>query len=164
MTGGGVVDEPDQHRHDDNAGNDRHDRFNRDGQLPVKEADRLQTGDNGGKALGVGGPGQLGHLLQQIADADRCDQDGQRRGLAQGAVGDALYRDAEQRADHHRQDDGQHRVHACRAEGKKDNIAADHDDIAVGEVQHLGNAVDHGIAQCDQCVDTAQTDAVDQIG
>ena len=85
-------------------------------------------------------------------------------GLAQGAVGDALYRDAEQRADHHRQDDSQHRVHACRAEGKKDNIAADHDDIAVGEVQHLGNAVDHRIAQGDQRVNAAQADTVDQVG
>ena len=164
VAGGRVVDEPDQRHHDDDAGDDGDDRLSGDGQLTVKQGDRLHAGDNGGEALGVGGPGQLGHLLQKVADADGRDQDSQGRCFTQRAVSDALDRDAEHRADDHRKDDGQHRVHARRAESKEDDIAADHDDIAVGEVQHLGNAVDHGIPQGDQCVNTAQADAVDQVG
>ena len=116
------------------------------------------------KALGVGGPGQLGHLLQQIADTDGRNQHRQRRRFTQGAVSHALDRDAQNGADHHREHDGQNGVHTRRAKRKKDNIAADHDDIAVGEVQHLGNAVDHRIAQRNQCVNTAQTDTIDQVG
>ena len=42
------------------------------------------------------------------------------------------------------------------AERKEHDIAADHDDIAMGEVQHLGNAVDHRIAQRDECVYAAE--------
>ena len=53
---------------------------------------------------------------------------------------------------------------ASRAKGKEHNIAANHDNVAVGEVQHLGNAVDHRIAQGDQRVNAAQTDTVDQVG
>ena len=33
----------------------------------------------------------------------------------------------------------------------------------MGEVQHLGNAVDHGVAQGDDGVDAAQGQAVDQV-
>ena len=104
------------------------------------------------------------HLLQKVADADGRNQDGQRRGLTQRAVGDALDRNAQNGADDHRKDNGQHGVHTRRAKSKEHNIAADHDNVAVGEVQHLGNAVDHRIAQGDQRVNAAQTDTVDQVG
>ena len=161
---GVVIDEPDQHDHDDNAGNDGHDGLCRDGQLPAEQTDGLEPGDNRGKALGVGRPSQLGHLLQKVADADGRNQDGQRRGLTQRAVGDALNRNAQNGADDHRKDNGQHGVHTRRAKGKEHNIAANHDNVAVGEVQHLGNAVDHRIAQGDQRVNAAQTDTVDQVG
>ena len=80
------------------------------------------------------------------------------------AVGDALDRNAQNSADDHRKDNGQHGVHTRRAKGKEHNIAANHDNVAVGEVQHLGNAVDHRIAQGDQRVNAAQTDTVDQVG
>ena len=79
-------------------------------------------------------------------------------------AGDALDRNAQNGADDHRKDNGQHGVHTRRAKGKEHNIAANHDNVAVGEVQHLGNAVDHRIAQGDQRVNAAQTDTVDQVG
>ena len=43
-------------------------------------------------------------------------------------------------------------------------VAADHDDVAVGKVQHLGNAVNHRIAEGDDGVHTAEADAADEIG
>lgn len=43
------------------------------------------------------------------------------------------------------------------------HIAAYHDDIAVREVQHFCNAVNHRVAECDDGVDAAQTDAADQM-
>ena len=50
-------------------------------------------------------------------------------------------------------------VAACKHGHVKGHIGANHDDVAVGEVQHLGNAVDHGVAQGDDGVDAAQADA-----
>ena len=160
----GLAGEPHQGDHDDDTDHDGHQGHIGDGQLPAEQTDGLEPGDNRGKALGVGRPSQLGHLLQKVADADGRNQDGQRRGLTQRAVGDALNRNAQNGADDHRKDNGQHGVHNRRAKGKEHNIAANHDNVAVGEVQHLGNAVDHRIAQGDQRVNAAQTDTVDQVG
>ena len=47
--------------------------------------------------------------------------------------------------------------------GAERDVGTDHDDIAVGEVQHFRNAIDHGVAQRDQRVDAAQVDAADQM-
>ena len=45
---------------------------------------------------------------------------------------------------------------------KEADVSTDHDDIAVGEVQHFSDAVNHGIAQSNDRVDTAKTDATNQ--
>ena len=60
------------------------------------------------KLLGLEDQASWRHLLQKVADADGRDQDGQRRCLTQRAVGDALDRNAQHRADDHRKDNGQH--------------------------------------------------------
>ena len=101
--------------------------------------------------------------MQEIADTDGGDQNRQGWCLTQGAVGQPFDHHAQNRAYDHGQDDGQHRVKPRSAKGEVNNITADHDDIAVGEVQHLGNAVDHGVAQGNQCINTAQADTVDQV-
>ena len=44
------------------------------------------------------------------------------------------------------------------------NKLSHHDDIAVREVQHLRDAVHHGIAQRNYGIYAAKTDSVDQIG
>ena len=49
---------------------------------------------------------------------------------------------------------------AHAAHGEKADVSAHHNDVAVGEVQHLGNTINHGISKCDDCIDTAKTDAV----
>ena len=43
------------------------------------------------------------------------------------------------------------------------HVCAHHDDIAVGKVQQQDNAVHHAVAQCDQCIDAAKGQAVDQL-
>ena len=42
------------------------------------------------------------------------------------------------------------------------DVRANHDHVTMGEVQHFCNAVDHGVAQCDHGINTAQTKTVDQ--
>ena len=117
-----------------------------------------------GEALRVGGPDQQSSVLQKVADADGSDQHGQRGGGAQRLVGQPLNDDAQQGADDDCQQDRGQGVPAQIIVGAEGHIAAHHDDIAVGEVQHLGDAVNHCVAQCDDGVYAAQADAVDQIG
>ena len=48
------------------------------------------------------------------------------------------------------------------ADGVDAGEHADHEDLAVREVDHAEHAVDHGVAERDQRVDRAARDAVDQ--
>ncbi len=46
--------------------------------------------------------------------------------------------------------------------GVEADVGANHDDVAVGEVQHLCDAVHHGVAQRDDGVDASQADPADE--
>ena len=95
--------------------------------------------------------------------------------VAQRPVGEALDRDAEHRAadhraEHHQREqepDGHRRV-ARAAEHLEDAEAderADHEDVAVGEVQELEDAVDERVAERDEGVGAALGQAVErQLG
>ena len=103
-------------------------------------------------------------VLEEIAHADGGDQHREAGRRAQGLIGEPLDDDAKHRAD----DDGQqhrHDVGQSQIEHRAERyVTADHDDVAVGKVQHLGNAVDHGIAEGDDRVHAAEADAADEIG
>ena len=47
--------------------------------------------------------------------------------------------------------------------GVKGGICADHDDVAVCEVQKQDNTVDHAVAKCHQRVDRACLEAIEQL-
>lgn len=108
--------------------------------------------------------GGMCHLLQQVTDANGRNQNGQRRCFTQRPVCHPFYQNSQHGADNHRKDDGYSRIPAEGTKGKENNIAADHDDITMGKVQHLSDAVHHCVAQCDQSIHAAQADAVDQVG
>ena len=46
---------------------------------------------------------------------------------------------------------------------REGNIGTHHNHITVGKVQHLGNAINHGIAQGDNGIHSTDTDTVDGI-
>ena len=149
-------------RHDDQTDNDGEDGDVLNAELA---AEQLQgAGDDGGVALGSSAPDQQGGVLQQVADADGGDEDRQGGGGAQGLVSQTLNDDAQDRTDSHGQQNGNHRRQTQIGSGAEGDVAAHHDDVAVGEVQHLGDAVDHGVAQGDDGVDAAQADAADEVG
>ncbi len=83
--------------------------------------------------------------------------------MPQRPVGDALDRPAIQRGDRHRdqkhdQKDHGHRGQSDRdqdQEGDQRDEAADHEDVAMGEIDHADDAVDHGVADGDQAIDGA---------
>ena len=92
------------------------------------------------------------------------DQHRQAGGLPQGFVRQLLDRDAQRGANQHRQQDGNDRRQVPVLGGAENNERADHDHVAVGKVQHFRDAVHHRVSQRDNRVDTAQADAVNQVG
>lgn len=147
--------------HDNQAGDDGDER---DGAyVELGQELRHLEGDERSEVLGRGAPQKLRGVLQEVRHADGRDQNGQRACLAQRLIGQTLNENTENRADHTREN---YRCPAREAEirrGAERDIGTDHDDVAVSEVEHLGDTVDHGVAQRDDGVDAAHGQAVDQV-
>ena len=89
------------------------------------------------------------------------------------AVGEALERHAEPaaqqhgRQQHHRQDPDRmqpaDRPVEQRGQHAPADVGADHEHLAVGEVDHEQHAVDHGVAERDQPVDRAERQAEHEL-
>ena len=161
LAGTGAAGEPGQTNHDDDGGNDGHDDLPRDDQLAVKQPQGLE-GDDAGIVLGAGGPDELGGVLQEIADANGRDQHRQAGGSPQRLIGQSLDEHAQHGTYRHSRQDGDHHRQPQVIGDAEGNVSAHHDDVAVGEVQHFGNAINHGVAQGDDGIDAAQADPVDQ--
>ena len=71
--------------HDDNAGNNRYNRFPCDIELAVCQAQRLDS-HHRGKGFCVSSENQKRYILQKVADADSRNQNRQRRGITQGLI------------------------------------------------------------------------------
>ena len=126
-------------------------------------ADGEGLGEQGIGHLGIRADGWngLGQILQHKAHGDGGDEAGQViAGLTDGPVGQQLHQHAHAGADddsgHHGQPSGNPRRHQ-HGNGEEQGIAAHHDEVAMGEVDELDDAVDHGIAQGDQGVHASQT-------
>ena len=146
LAGPGPGGEPGQPQHNDDGSGNGVDHLTGDHQLASGQA-QGRKGHNGGKVLGAGGPNQLGGVLQEVADADGRDQHRQAGSAPQGLIGQSLNQDAQQRAHHHSRQNG-HKYRQPQIVGHAEgNVSSHHDDITMGEIQHLGNAVHHGIAQ-----------------
>jgi hypothetical protein len=115
--------------------------------------------------------GDLHEILQDDRHADGGDQRREPERMAQRPVGEALDRPAVERGQCHRDQQHQeqrerHRTHADGDEAEKcdqRDKGAHHENVAVGEIDHANDAVDHRIADGDQSVDRAERDAVDQL-
>ena len=78
----------------------------------------------------------------------------------QPAVGHSLNDEPRQRTDQDGEGKGQPNGQSRRRHGQVDHIAAHHDDVAMGKVYQLYDAVHHAVSQCHQRVYTAQSQAV----
>ena len=154
------MDEDHQHHHQGNGEDGGDDGNALDAQAPHvhhlgEERDvRVSPGDTAGDVVG--------QVLQQVADTDGRDHHGQTRCRAKRRIGDLFNHDAEQRTGDDRQNNGKNRMQVERGHGVERGIRADHDDVAVGKVNQTKNAVDHGVANGDEGVQTAHRDAGEQ--
>ncbi len=107
--------------------------------------------------------GNIGsQVLKQVAHADGGDHDAHPGSLPQGLVGRPL----NDKAQKHRQYQHQRHGHCQRnAGGEIDHHQArHHEHVSVGEVDQAQDAIDHGIANGDQGVLSAQGHAGEQDG
>ena len=95
-------------------------------------------------------------VLQQVGHADRRDHDGHTRSGTKRLIGDALnaYTECGGGDQCHRNGD----VPWQRRHGENHEVAGHHEDISMGEVDQAQDAVDHRVADGDQCVGTAERD------
>ena len=108
---------------------------------------------------------------QHERHADRRQHRGEAERMPQRPVGDALHRPAIERGNRHRHQKHDQQDHRYRGQPHRDqdqerdqrNEATDHEDVAMGEIDHADDAIDHGVADGDQAVDRAEHDAVDQL-
>lgn len=77
----------------------------------------------------------------------------------QGLIGNSFNNDADDCTDNNSGNYAENRV-SGRFEGDENSISADHDDIAVGKVQHLGDTINHCVAQSDKSIDSSQAESV----
>ena len=115
---------------------------------------------------------ELHAVLEEERDAERADQRRDARRGAQRPVGEPLDRDpddgtADHRREHHQEDHEPDRD--CRVSGAAEemqhaeaDVGADHEDVAVGEVEELEDPVHHRVPEGDQGIDAAERGRVDE--
>ncbi len=153
-------DDEDQHLHIGN-GHPVH------GALAEHEVAREQVGDR----LVLGVLGQQHDVLQEDRHADRRDQRDQAIAAAQWPVGDPFDAVTIGTGDDHAGDEGadhQQRQgiepHGRQADqGDEGDIGTDHVHLAMSEVDHSDDAVDHRVTDGDQGIGAANGQPVDQL-
>ena len=155
-----MCDQPDQHRGKEHGEEGRDDRDPRG--LHSENVDGIRDPRDRGIILIQAAGDVERQVLKQIADADGGDHDGHSGGGAQRFVGHSLDGEAQKHGekDHQRNRD----VQGQRCRQVHHHQSGYHEDVAVGEVDQAENAVDHGIADGDQRILSADGDSRDDIG
>ncbi len=120
-------------------------------------------------------PDDLDHVLQDERDADRRDQGSQPRSVTQRPVRESLDHDSHHAHHDHADREGEEQdagelervadgpVEAQRHQEPERHERADHEDVAVREIDQLDDAVDHRVAQRDEGIDRADGQRVHQL-
>ena len=165
--------QPGEQREQHDGGDDHHDLDI--GQLHHEAASalmqRIAAPDDRRHRLDARALGDLRIIGQHERHADGRQHRRQAERMAQRPVGDALHGPAIERGDRHRhqQHDEQDQWDRGQAERDQDqkrdqrDEAADHENIAMGEIDHADDAIDHGVADGDQAIDRAEHEAVDEL-
>ena len=122
-------------------------------------------------ALLFGALSDLCIVLQDQGNTDGADQRCQSGGVTQGFVGDALddpaiHRrddDGEDQCAEHQQREGFNTEVSQQSQTDCREVSGNHVNLAVGEVDHADDAVDHCVADGDQAIDRPEGQAVDQL-
>ena len=83
--------------------------------------------------------------------------------MAQGLVCQPLHQHTQKGCHHHGNQQRRYNGQPGNGHGKKADIGANHVNITMGEVYQLDNAINHSIAQRNQCINAAQGDTIYQL-
>ena len=155
-----MVDKQGKSDHNHNRDQNGDDRLARD--LHIAEHNREGRHHRGGR-LCRRAENQKRYILQKVADADGRNQHGKGGCRTERLVGDFFNRHTEHRAYENPEKNRQPHGHPQRRADDKGHVPANHDDIAMCEVQHFRDTIYHGVTECNQGIDTAETHAVNQV-
>ena len=104
-----------------------------------------------------------GEAFKEEGNGNGADERGNAGSVAQGAVGYLVHEHAErggtQNGHHHGHGPGQ-----TEQRGAVENkVRAEHQNVAVGEVDEAQNAVHHGVADGDEAVQRTQRQRVEEV-
>ena len=111
----------------------------------------------------LGAENQQRQALEEIADANGRNEHGQRGGVSKRLIGNFFQDDTENGAEDDAYQHAKIGRNAQHAGRDRKRVCPDHNDIAMREVQHLGDAIDHGIPKSDERIDAPAVQAVDQL-
>ena len=104
-----------------------------------------------------------GQTFEEEGNSDGADECRDSGGVTQGAVGDLVHEHAESGGT----DDGHHHGHrpgqAEKRGAVENEIRAQHQDIAVGEVDEAQDAVHHGVADGDEAIERTQREGIEKV-
>ena len=150
-----LVDRHHQHeRYPENDDLDRGDDDRTDGQLRDLRGLRV-TG-------GVRSPDLRGHVLQQDAERDRGQHGSQEVRLAQRTKTQPFDQDADDACTQKCDREG-YRQRQAGLRGRNPDEGAEHEHVAVRDVQELEKPQDQGVAHGQQSVGAAEHEAVDEL-
>ncbi len=117
--------------------------------------------EQGGNTLLLRALGDLCIVLQDQRNADGADQRCQSGGVTQGFIGHpfddpAIHRrddDGEDQCAKHQQWEGFNTEVCQQSQTDRREVSRDHVNLAVGEVDHADDAIDHCVADGDQAID-----------
>ena len=131
--------------------------------MQIPPLDHLSEEGRTMEGLGPTSEDDQGQILQQERDPDRSDQGGDAGGLADRKIGPAIDGDSQQCRHENGGREGDPPGKRKDQIGVESEIAAHHQDIAVGEIDQPQNSIDHGVSDGDQSVETSQGDSIDEL-
>ncbi len=167
----GVLDDVGQHAHANERGNQDEDLGVGDLHETTADVETHGAFEQGWNALLAWALGDLRVVLQDQRNTDGTDQRCQTGRITQRSVSHALDDEAVHTSHHDGEDqraENQERERFDteeRQHGQADccEIGGDHIHVAVGEVDHADDAVDHRVTDGDQAVDRTKGQAVDHL-
>jgi hypothetical protein len=130
------------------------------GDADAEHVERLDQAPPELDGLGLGPGDDDREVLQHVADGERRHHQGRGVRSADRPERHPLHAEREQRRAGYRDHDHEH---PRGAREQQDQVARDHDELAVGEVDELHDPEDEGDPERDERVQAAEAHCVDQV-
>ena len=101
--------------------------------------------------------------MQEIGHADGGDHDRHTRRAAQRLIRDLLYDNTEKNGERNHKNDGYVPWNKQVRHADDHEVACHHENVAMGKIDQAENAINHGVANGNQRIDTANGQAIQAV-